>query len=459
MIHMLLLFPFACQQEQITSVSEVISAQQVNPLVDEIHDTLMKRALSSDEGMKQLISLCDDIGHRLSGSAQLEDAIQWGASEAKKIGLENITLQEVMVPNWKRGNESLELTFPKKQSLPMLGLGMSIGTYGTLEGEVLVFSSFEELAKSDEVTNKIVLFNAPFTTYGKTVRYRSQGADKAAEKGAKAVLVRSISPTSLQSPHTGGLRYRTDKKIPAAAITLEDADRLSRWFHRGIRPRVKLYMEATQFADAKSHNVIADIKGSIYPEQVVVIGAHIDSWDVGQGAQDDGAGVVIVLQAARLIKSLKQRPKRTIRVVLYTNEENGLRGATKYADSVPDPQSHFAAIEADIGSGVPTHFSYQLPKSLNNIDFQPLQNALQPTVNSLKNLGMGDLQEGYAGADIGRLVRKGVIGFGLKMNTDGYWPIHHTHADTVDKINPEDLRKNIAAMSIMAWSLANVEIE
>ena len=454
----LLLLVLSCQQEPIAEETTKNTTQPTKANIDKTYDRLIKGAFSSSDGMTQLTSLCDDIGHRLSGSKELEEAVKWGAAEAKKIGLENIRLQPVMVPNWKRGNESLELLHPKNEKMPMLGLGMSVGTNGFMEGEVHVFSSFEDLQKVDQVNDKIVLFNAPFTTYGKTVRYRSQGANKAAEKGAKAVLVRSVTPSSLQSPHTGGLRYKNEKKIPAAAISIEDAERLARWYNRGIVPQVKLYMEAEQFPDAQSHNVLADIKGVTYPQQVVVIGAHLDSWDVGQGAQDDGAGVVIVLQAAKLIKSLQQPPKRTIRVILYTNEENGLKGAQEYANSVTDPTTHFAAIEADIGAGAPSHFSYQLPKAMKIEDFDPLKKALKPVTDSLKEIGMGELQEGYSGADIGRLVNKGVIGFGLRMNTDGYWPIHHTHADTIDKISPENLQKNIAAMAILAWSLANVEL-
>ena len=416
--------------------------------IDSIQKIITDAAMQSDVGMNLLIELCDDIGPRLAGSDSYNQAAKWAEEKMPSLGLENVLQQPFTVRYWNRGEESLTMNTPRKEILNMLGLGMSIGTKATgVTAPIVVVSSFEELEDTD-VRNKIVVYNTPFAGYGKTVSYRTQGPTKAAEKGAVAALVRSVTSRSLSTPHTGSTRYKKDAKIPAAAITIEDAERFARYQNRGIPVEVTLYMEAQMEDDMPSSNVMGEIVGSSRPDEVVAIGCHLDSWDVGQGAQDDGAGCAIVLDAARIIASLDQKPQRTIRVVLFGNEENGLAGARAYAKEYAE--QHVAGVEADIGAGPPQHFRFKLPEG--HAGLKEIQNLIN---QKLAHLPISPLQEGYAGADINPLVAKGVIGFGLGMDSTDYWPIHHTHADTIDKIDINNLRSNTAAMANLAWILAN----
>jgi carboxypeptidase Q len=291
---------------------------------------LIGEAMSSPFAWDRLALIGDTFGHRLSGSRALEDAIQWAVAEMKKDGLDNVHTEPVKVPHWVRGHESVEITSPRAMPLVMLGLGNSVGTPAEgLEGDVIVVRSFEELdAAAERIKGRIVLYNAPFTNYGDTVQFRSTGPSRAAGLGAVAALVRSVGPPGLRLPHTGVLRY-TDgvPQIPAAAITAEDADLLQRLQDRGTRVRVRLKMEAKFLPDADSFNVVGELRGREKADEVVVLGGHFDSWDVGTGSTDDGGGCVVTWEALRIMKKLNLRPRRTVRVVLWTNEENGTRGA------------------------------------------------------------------------------------------------------------------------------------
>jgi carboxypeptidase Q len=424
------------------SVEQIVS---VDPILESIHNS----AMNSDTGMDMLIELCDDIGPRLAGSDAYNKAADWGREKMEQIGLEQTLLQPIRVRYWNRGAESLVMSLPRSEAIPMLGLGMSIGTPPQgITAPIVVISTFEELETTD-VRGKIVVYNAPFEGYGKTVRYRTAGPTKAAQKGAVAALVRSVTSRSLSTPHTGSTSYEEDAKIPAAAITIEDAERFARYQKRGIPVSLTLYMEAQMEENMPASNVLGEIVGSSRPDEVVAIGCHLDSWDVGQGAQDDGAGCAIVLDAARILASLDQKPKRTIRVVLFGNEENGLAGAKAYAERYA--AQHVAAIEADIGAGTPQYFRFRLPEGYTKMD------TLKPIFDqNLQHLPLKPIQEGYAGADINPLIQKGVLGFGLGMDSTEYWPIHHTHADTIDKIDIQNLRTNTSAMATMAWTLANI---
>ncbi len=289
-------------------------------------------ALTDDTAYRRLAYLGDRIGHRLSGSAQLERAIEWAVAEMKKDRLDNVRTEKVMVPHWVRGAESLELLEPASttRDLAMLGLGGSVGTAPEgLTAEAVVVRTFDELdALGEKVRGKIVVYNAPFTEYGATVQYRGAGPSRAARYGAVAALVRSVGPVSLQTPHTGSLRYdEAQPRIPAAAVTIEAAEMMQRMQARGETIRLRLKMEAKFRPDAESANVVAELKGRERPEEIVLVGGHFDSWDVGQGAHDDGGGCMVAWEAIRLLKKLNLRPRRTIRAVLFTNEENGLRGA------------------------------------------------------------------------------------------------------------------------------------
>src|SRR5580692_6175448 len=295
---------------------------------------LIDAALADDAGLNRLEYLCYRIGNRLSGSASLDQAIAWGAEEMKKAGLANARTIPVKVPHWVRGRESAEMLEPLQKPLFMLGLGGSVATPPDgVTADVVAVSSFDELEKLGRraVEGKIVVYDAPFVTYGKTVVYRRDGASRAAHLGAVAALVRSITPRSLRDPHTGAMAYSpADPKIPTAAISVEDAIWIHNLTQSGQRVRVHLSMEAHNEPDADSADVVGEIVGREKPNEVVVIGGHIDSWDVGQGAHDDGSGAIKAVEAVALMKKLGLQPRRTIRVVFWTNEENGSRGAAAY---------------------------------------------------------------------------------------------------------------------------------
>ncbi|HVP14528.1 MAG TPA: M28 family peptidase, partial [Terriglobales bacterium] len=299
---------------------------------------LIGAALTSDHAHLSLSRLCDGIGNRLSGSPALDLAVDWAAAEMRVDGLENVRLQPVMVPHWVRGEERAEIVEPGiTRPLVILGLGGSIGTPpGGVTAEVVALTSFGALDSlpADSVRGKIVLYDVPFTNYGETVRYRGAGANRAAARGAVAMLLRSVTPVSLRTPHTGAMGAYVDSlpRIPAAAVTVEDAQTIHRLLARGEPVRVHLTMGAQTLPEVLSHNVMGEIRGSARPEEVVVVGGHLDSWDVGQGAMDDGGGCVIGMEALRLMKELNLRPRRTVRCVLWLNEENGLKGGNAYAD-------------------------------------------------------------------------------------------------------------------------------
>lgn len=414
-------------------------------------DGLYRAAHESDVAYERLRWLCEVIGHRLSGSAQLEEAFDWAAAQMREDGLQ-VTEQPVMVPHWVRGEESLTLLAPTERPLQVLGLGMTVA--GDVEAEVVVVSSFEELEQTD-VSGRIVLYDVPFTTYGETVQYRGAGPRRAAAKGAVGVLVRSVTPVSLSTPHTGATRAPEEgvPAIPAAAVTVEDAA----WMHglqdRGIPIRVHLHLSGELLDESPSRNLIGDLPGRELPDEAVLLGCHYDSWDVGQGAQDDGAGCMIAWEAVRLISLLPEPPRRTVRVVLYTNEENGLRGGVAYAEELFDSPRIVAAIESDTGNGRADGFRVDLRME----DPTRSQSAVWELGAALEAIGGGHMSPGYSGADVGPLAARGVPSFGMNHDTTTYWPIHHTWADTFDKIVLEDLQHNAGVMAAMAWMLAERE--
>ena len=412
-------------------------------------DALYRAAHDTTMAYDRLKVLCETIGHRLSGSQALEDAIDWAVEGMTEDGFV-VQTQDVLVPHWERNEESLTMLEPMPRDLQILGLGMTVG--GEVEAEVVVVSSFDELETVD-VEGKIVLYDVPFTTYGETVRYRGGGPSAAARKGAVGVLVRSVTPDSLYTPHTGATRYADDApKIPAAAVTIEDAVWMHGLHDAGIPIKVKLSLGAEHHPDATSRNVIADLPGREKPDEAVVVGCHLDSWDVGQGAQDDGAGCLIAWEAARLIAQLDQAPRRTVRVVLYTNEENGLRGGTAYANELDDLKV-VAAFESDTGNGRADGFRVDLRGE----DIERAQAGVYQLTSALSPIGGGNTLPGYSGADIGPLAAQGIPSFGMRHDTTHYWPIHHTLADTFDKIVLEDLQHNTGLMAAAVWLLAESE--
>ncbi|MCH8328384.1 MAG: M20/M25/M40 family metallo-hydrolase, partial [Candidatus Marinimicrobia bacterium] len=306
------------------------AAAQIADSYREVANRIIAAAQTDSSAFHRLAELTDTFGPRLSGSRNLEDAIDWILTQMTADGLDNVHGEAVIVPHWVRGKESARLLSPRNQPLNILGLGRSVGTpWRGIKAEVLVVGSFEELdARSTEAAGKIVLYNVPFTTYGETVQYRSRGAVEAAKHGALAVLVRSVTPHSLNTPHTGAMSNYPDDgiKIPAAAVTVEDAMMMQRMADRGETLVVRLKMGAKTLPDASSRNVVAEITGSEFPDEVIVMGGHIDSWDVGTGAMDDAGGCVAAWEALNLLKELGLRPRRTVRVVMWTNEEKGLEG-------------------------------------------------------------------------------------------------------------------------------------
>tara|TARA_B100000989_G_scaffold298927_1_gene291121 strand:+ start:1069 stop:2484 length:1416 start_codon:yes stop_codon:yes gene_type:complete len=418
---------------------------------------LIQQALTSKLGFDRLAHLSDYYGHRLSGSEELEQAIDWIVGEMSKDGFDKVWKQEVMVPHWERGHEYATLNVPIQKDLPMLGLGGSVGTGGkAITGEIIMVNSFEDLAaKKDSIPGKIVLFNVPFTTYRQTVQYRVNGAIEAAKYGAIASLITSVTSYSMQTPHTGVMYYVNGiQKIPHAAITVEDALLIERFIHRGEFIEISLYMEAQQFEDAISNNVIAEIRGSEFPNELVVLGGHIDSWDVGQGAMDDGGGCIAAWEAARLIIESGIRPKRTVRVILWTNEENGLRGANHYAEWAEKKEfsieNHVIAMESDAGVFDPIGVGF----SGSDQAYQQLSEIAQ----QLTDIDAAELRKGGGGADIGPLMNKGVPGMGLNVESEKYFWYHHSAADTFDKLNHEDFNNCVATMAAYTFGVADAEI-
>ena len=413
---------------------------------------LLGEALASDFAWQRLAELGDTFGHRLSGSKALEDAIDWAVAEMKKDGLENVRKEPVKVPHWVRGRESLEIVAPYPSALVMLGLGNSVGTpTDGVEAQLLVVQSFEELdAAGPKVKGKIVLYNVPFTTYGDTVRHRGAGPSRAAALGAVAALVRSVGPPGLRTPHTGALNYDPNApKVPAAAVTTEDADRLQRMVNRGTTVRLRLKMEAQMLPDANSFNVVGEIRGREFPDEVVVVGGHFDSWDVGTGSTDDGGGCVVTWEALRLMKKLNLRPRRTVRVVLWTNEENGVRGGTAYRDRYRDQlANHVLMLEADSGVFRPTGFG------LTGSD--ATRGKIEAIASLLRGIQADRIAPSGGGVDIGPSVEAGKVP-AMSLEVDGnYFLIHHTPADTVDKIDPMDMAKASGAIAVMAYIIAEL---
>ncbi|SMO78214.1 M28 family metallopeptidase [Fodinibius sediminis] len=417
-------------------------------------ETLIDAALQDDEAFQTLTYFADTFGHRLSGSQSLEHSIDWIVERMQEQPLDRVTTHPVMVPHWVRGEESATLIRPRRMDLPMLGLGGSISTPdGGLQAEVLVVNSFEELkSQADRARGKIVLYNVPFVTYGETVQYRMNGAIEAAKAGAVASLIRSVGPYSMKTPHTGTSNYQEDTpKIPHAAITTEHAAMLQRMQERGETIRLHLEMNARTLPDARSRNVIAEIKGSEKPGEIVVMGGHIDSWDVGQGVMDDAGGSFAAWEALLLMKELGLQPRRTVRVVMWTNEENGLRGATAYRDSVQADGSiddHVLAIESDAGVFDPQGFGFSGSDEAYAM-ISAVGELLQP-------IDADNISRGGGGADIGPIMREGVPGMGLLVDSSRYFWYHHTAADTIDKLDPEEYKKCIAAMAVMAYVVADM---
>ena len=431
---------------------------------------LQQAALNSDYAYRQVAHLANNIGPRLTGSAQAAKAVDYVASELKAIGCE-VQLEKVTVPHWVRGEETAALIeFPGQaqnttQKIVLCALGDSVATPPEgIEADVIALRNFDELKSMprDKVAGKIVLFNYPFDkqmaaegrggeAYGEAVVYRSDGPSTAARQGAVACLIRSVGGADYRLLHTGQTDYAGDApKIPAGAVTAEDADLIADLVRQGP-VKIKLVLTPQTLPNVESANVIGDIKGSEHPEQIIIASGHLDSWDLGTGAIDDGAGVAVSMEAANLIQKLHLKPKRTIRVIAWMNEENGSAGSKQYAkDHEKEWANHFAAMETDGGAGHPLGI---------NIKGKPeVKQMLAPVAAILQESGAGNLHlVEHCGADIEPLEKAGVPSFSPIQDNRFYFNYHHTAADTLDKIMPKELTENSAVVAVAAYALADME--
>jgi carboxypeptidase Q len=422
-------------------------------LVGQLHK-LVAAATNSGVGYLRLAELCDTFGARPSGSTNLAGAVEWAVRKLKADGFANVRSEPVKVRRWTRGEESAELVSPRSEKLPVLGFGGTVATPPEgITAPVLVVSSFAELTnRAAEAKGRIVVFNAPFTGYGDSVRYRWAGASAAAKVGAVASVTRSVTPFSLRTPHTGMMRYEDGvPAIPHAGLAPEDAERLARMQARGQTPVLRLRLSARYGDEVTDGNVIAELPGRERPEEIVVVGGHFDSWDVGQGALDDGGGCVAAWEVLRLLKETGLTPRRTIRLVLWTNEEFGLAGANAYRDAHRDELArHVAAIETDNGTFEPEGFGFTGSERGGDV--------IRGVLGFLgEAIGAGRFTLGGGDADLTPLIEGGVPALGLRLKPNNYFWFHHTDADTVDKVDPQVLRRCTATLAAMVYALAEME--
>ncbi|GAC1432175.1 MAG: M28 family metallopeptidase [Terriglobales bacterium] len=428
---------------------------------------LRDAALRDDYAYRQLKHLTENIGPRPEGSAQAETAANYVADELRKLGLE-VRTEEVNVPRWVRGTETAELVeFPGSapgatQKIVLTALGGSTPTPAAgLTAEVIVVNSFDELKAlgREKVSGKIVLFNVGFDKrkadnglamdgYTEAVAYRGGGGKAAADLGAVASLVRSVGTADYRLPHTG---WSLGAKIPQGAVTAEDADLIADLAAQG-KVRMRLVLTSQTSAPVIGHNVVADLKGSEHPEQVVIVSGHLDSWDLGTGAIDDGAGIVVAMETAELIQQLHLHPKRTIRVIAWVDEENGGSGHDAYAKAhASEFANYMGAMESDSGAGHPLGFNAKVaPAALP---------VLQSIADILRSTGSNIVRpvDESPGADIAPMEKSGVPLLGLMQDSRKYFNYHHTAADTLDKVVPQELRENAAAMAVMGYALAEID--
>ncbi len=450
-------------------IPQMTQAQRDNfpPQLLEELSAIKTAALSDDYAYRQVAHLTENIGPRPSGSIQARAAVDYVAGELRQLGLD-VQLEEVKVPHWVRGAETAELVEYSgqvpgaTQKIVLTALGGSTATAADgLTADVVVVSNFEELRKlgRDQVAGKIVLFNEifdkqkaaaglSFVSYGEAVRYRAAGPKAAADLGAAAALVRTVGNADYRLPHTG---FSVPANIPAGAVTSEDAELIA---HLSAQGKVRMHLTLTpqKLPDAIGYNVIADLKGTEHPEQIVVVSGHLDSWDLGTGAIDDAAGVVVAMEAAEILQKLHLHPKRTLRVIAWMDEETGGSGSQTYTkDHAADFPRHVAAIESDSGAAHPLGFDTKISAAAAEL--------LRPALDVLGSFGATALQPSSypPGADISALSESGVPAFGILQDGRTYFNYHHSAADTLDKIVPSELRENAAAMAVMGYALASMK--
>ncbi|XP_065126166.2 carboxypeptidase Q-like [Paramisgurnus dabryanus] len=408
---------------------------------------------AQNRSYEKLAMFTDTIGNRVSGSENLDLAIKYMYNALTKDGLENVNLEPVKIPHWVRGKESAVMLLPRNHTLAILGLGSSVGTpVEGIEAEVLVVESFDELKKrASEAKGKIVVYNQPFVSYGETVAYRASGASEAAKVGAVASLIRSVTPFSINSPHTGWQWYQPGvAQIPTACITVEDAQMMARIARRGQRIVVRLTMGAQMHPDVDSFNTVAEITGSTHPEQVVLISGHLDSWDVGQGAMDDGGGAIISWEALSLIRDLGLRPKRTLRAVMWSAEEPGGVGAAQYFERHKTNISNFDLVmESDLGTFRPVGLQFTGSDKARAI--------MQEVMKLLAPINVTSLEREGEGTDINMWMQAGVPGASLHTADQRYFWFHHSDGDTMSVQDPEEMNLCSAVWAVVAYVVADLE--
>jgi len=419
---------------------------------------IFDEALGKGKSYEMLHDLCTNIGPRLSGSPGAAAAVEWSRHVMERLDFDSVWLQPVLVPHWVRGQKETGRIISRKQGTIPVNVCALGGTIGTgpagIAANIVEVKSFDELkALGTAVKGKIVFFNRAmdptkmntFTAYGGAVEQRANGASEAAKLGAVAALVRSMGSNLEDYPHTGSMRYTPNVvKIPALAISTRHAELLSQLLKEEKDLQIYLENHSVTLDDAPSFNVIGEIRGSEYPDEIVVVGGHLDSWDMGQGAHDDGAGCVQSIEVLRLFKQMGYKPKRTIRAVMFMNEENGLRGGLKYAElAAANKEKHIAAIESDRGGFVPRGFTV------------PTDATAKAKVRSWKWLlepyGLSDFTAEGGGADIGPLANQGVALLGFLPDSQRYFNYHHTAEDTIDKVDKRELELGAAAMAAMVY--------
>lgn len=449
----------------ISFISFFANAQNTDSIfIKKLSDEIMVNGKAYDN----LRQLCKQIGNRLSGSPQMYKAEAWGMQTLEKSGADKVWKQPCMVPHWVRGGKDqlwtsvfVSANNPKmldgrleNKYLDVLAIGNSEGTGNkVLTGEVVLVNSFDELEnKKEQVKDKIVFFNYPFNetfvrtfaAYGDAAKYRTTGAGRAAKYGAKAVIVRSMSHATDNFPHTGAMRYDTAySKIPAMAIGLRDADWLAARTTKG-NIRVSMKSNAHFLPDTIAHNIIGELKGSVYPDQYITIGGHLDSWDVGEGAHDDGAGIVQTIEVMRALKALGYQPRYTIRFVLFANEENGLRGGTKYFEEAKEKnEKHLFALESDAGGFTPRGIGIDASDDV--------LKKIKSWSALLKPYGCDNLEKGGGGADIGQLKNVGAVLSSLTPDSQRYFDIHHARSDVFEAVNKRELHLGAVNMAALIY--------
>ncbi len=445
----------------------IYAQDKVTRPYDSLALKIYQTGLRDGKAYEMLYELCTTIGPRLSGSPQAAQAVEWAKKKMESLGFDSVYLEPVMVPHWVRGDVEqayvLGTSFGsnvkphENVELTVCALGGSVATPSEgVTAEVIEVKTFEELqALGEKAKGKIVFFNRPmdksklttFEAYGGAVNQRGSGAVAAASVGGVAALVRSMTTQLDDVPHTGAMHYVDSlPKVPTAAISTVDANYLSELLKKEKSVKVTLKLSCETLPDVESANVIGELRGTEYPDEVIVIGGHFDSWDKGQGAHDDGAGCMQSIEALRLLKEMGLKPKRTLRAVLFMNEENGLRGGEEYAKRDLMKDKHIAAMESDAGGFTPKSFGV----STDSVTFE----KIAKWAYLFEPIDADRIRKGGGGADISPLGRKGVVTIGLRPDSHRYFDYHHSDNDTIDKVNERELELGAAAMAVLAYVLA-----